>query len=466
VEQKADAKKLKLNPGFLKFYKTHDQLSNLSSSELHAAWAAVVSHLPKVLYKQPEENSYCNITGGLASVLKVFGQLIFTTDSWETMNRKEQFDLIAEFFSRPDFLLQWDTNTLTWAEHQYGTLHFTVNGIPSFDWTFNCGHFYITQKNHPKADWRKLLGKPLTQAFDHEDNTARSLGLLTWFIDSENLVEFYSLLKSKNSAEQQLLLLSLPLEHEATKVFAIELILENKWERLYPIVPKLLPDGTLNNLQLASKLVNTILAQGAKDKEIDLKGFGFKKIVSSYFENFYPDPSQINELFFFAIDHHLCSLIPAIIHEIPMVLLKKNPDDGATPLHFAIRQEDVKIVELLLQAGADPNQLDENRGRPLNYAVKKCLHPIVDLLLDHGAEIGAQEKTGRTALHSAAAGNHLDIVKLLVSRGAPLELQDQEGRTPLGLAQGSKHEKIIEFLENQRERQNTGISQEIFNSDL
>jgi hypothetical protein len=73
---------------------------------------------------------------------------------------------------------------------------------------------------------------------------------------------------------------------------------------------------------------------------------------------------------------------------------------GETPLLMACRNLNQKIIELLLQHGADPNRQDENDISPLTCIV---MHPhfnnfeIVDVLLRFGANIN-QEK----GVHSLA----------------------------------------------------------------
>ena len=72
----------------------------------------------------------------------------------------------------------------------------------------------------------------------------------------------------------------------------------------------------------------------------------------------------------------------------------ENPNiivDGETPLYKAVYSENIKLVEMLLDIGADPNiNLNMERGSwrqtPLNIAFETLNIPIIKLLLESGAK--------------------------------------------------------------------------------
>ncbi len=278
IKIKAETKKLAINPGFLEFYETHSQLNDLSNQKIHNEWANVVSKLPKVLYKQPTEtSSYCNLTGGLPSMLSLFGELLFlpageTSDvSWESLKQEEKLNLIVEFFSRPGFQITWSTDNLSELranDCQYPDIYFSINGKRSFTWAFHRGHFYINPRLTPEEDWRRSVGLPLVNAISASlplGERRSQLGFLTWFLDRNNFKEAWARLGLDDSASQQFLLMSLSFRHGPTKVDVIDTILEKKWENLYPVAKKLISEIPATDLELRARLIHSLLKHGVEE---------------------------------------------------------------------------------------------------------------------------------------------------------------------------------------------------------
>lgn len=91
---------------------------------------------------------------------------------------------------------------------------------------------------------------------------------------------------------------------------------------------------------------------------------------------------------------------------------------GNTALILAIKFSDKRMVELLLNFGANPNIIPNNIsiGNPpaLGLAVTEGKLEIVRLLLDKGARI-------RNALELSVYSDRLEIAKILLSKGATLQ---------------------------------------------
>ena len=68
-------------------------------------------------------------------------------------------------------------------------------------------------------------------------------------------------------------------------------------------------------------------------------------------------------------------------------------EDGDTPLMWAIEKNDVRLVSLLLDSGADINHCDSglDDGSPALYsAVKGHKEEVTALLLEHGCAVNAR----------------------------------------------------------------------------
>lgn len=69
-----------------------------------------------------------------------------------------------------------------------------------------------------------------------------------------------------------------------------------------------------------------------------------------------------------------------------------------TPLIYAIVEEDINMVKLLLQNGADLEEKNKFGQTALMYAARRGLSDIVELLLKHGAKIDAKNRDQKTVL--------------------------------------------------------------------
>ena len=104
-----------------------------------------------------------------------------------------------------------------------------------------------------------------------------------------------------------------------------------------------------------------------------------------------------------------------------------------TPLWLASMKGFSDVVNILLKAGADANQVDE-RGWSLLHKVVTKGNKIVAQLLAGGADINRQDSAGVTPLIEACRHNKPKIVKLLLDKGADPNLADNFGATPLHYA--------------------------------
>ena len=121
-------------------------------------------------------------------------------------------------------------------------------------------------------------------------------------------------------------------------------------------------------------------------------------------------------------------------------------DDGSTALMWASMNNHVEIVQVLLEAGANPEARDEDSMTALMLAGMEGHKEIVWNLLQAKAEVDAQDMDGRTALHHSSAYGHAEIGGLLLSAGADFELKDSAGYTPLMTAQLDAYSIVVGML--------------------
>ena len=109
--------------------------------------------------------------------------------------------------------------------------------------------------------------------------------------------------------------------------------------------------------------------------------------------------------------------------------LKSSPDP-MTPLWLAARQDHKEIVEILIEAGASL-RLTDSRGANLLHNCMTDLE-VARTLLRAGIPVNSTDRSGNTPLHYAArTQDAASCVDLLVKHGADIEARSSTGMTPL-----------------------------------
>uniref|UniRef100_A0A4W4E2T3 Poly [ADP-ribose] polymerase n=1 Tax=Electrophorus electricus TaxID=8005 RepID=A0A4W4E2T3_ELEEL len=106
----------------------------------------------------------------------------------------------------------------------------------------------------------------------------------------------------------------------------------------------------------------------------------------------------------------------------------------STPLHLAAGYNRVRIVQLLLQYGADVHAKDKGGLVPLHNACSYGHYEVTELLLKHGACVNAMDLWQFTPLHEAASKNRVEVCSLLLSHGADPTLLNCHGKSAIDVA--------------------------------
>uniref|UniRef100_A0A8W7PIQ9 Ion transport domain-containing protein n=1 Tax=Anopheles coluzzii TaxID=1518534 RepID=A0A8W7PIQ9_ANOCL len=117
-----------------------------------------------------------------------------------------------------------------------------------------------------------------------------------------------------------------------------------------------------------------------------------------------------------------------------------------TALHVCVERDQVEMARDLIRAGAQINAKNRTGATPLHLAVQRGNVRLVQLLLDHKCSIDELNYNGETPLIRAVVSNNLPLVRILLNNGASIErLRNSEPPVLLYLVQ-ENHEEVLDYL--------------------
>ncbi len=140
---------------------------------------------------------------------------------------------------------------------------------------------------------------------------------------------------------------------------------------------------------------------------------------------------------------------------------------GATPFLRAAKSDDLEVMRLLLDKGANPSLTTAAHNTALMVAAgvgwrdgksrgtETDAIEAMKLVLDHGADINAASDTGETAFYGAASRGADSVISFLAAHSADIDGKGKRGRTALDVAMGggaevggvrSPHESTVALL--------------------
>ena len=156
--------------------------------------------------------------------------------------------------------------------------------------------------------------------------------------------------------------------------------------------------------------------------------------------------------FHLAIHETATKCLYQALHFLPKQILEIPDSQSRLPLTLAAQLGNAEAIQLLIEAGADVNTVDEVTERtPLHFAVElgELGAGIVEFLIRSGGLLDVLDGSGLTPIHLASiveSKDSLVAITKVVGGGEVLDLPDGQGLTPLMYACSYGNEENVKFL--------------------
>lgn len=120
-------------------------------------------------------------------------------------------------------------------------------------------------------------------------------------------------------------------------------------------------------------------------------------------------------------------------------------------LYKAVKENNLRTVELLLSENADPNFVEEYSWMKVNLlitAVNNNNYEIAKKLIENKVDVNWKDGFNTDALMYACSKGNIKIVNLLLEHGADINSHDNQGNNVLTAAKESKNKELISLIQN------------------
>jgi len=146
----------------------------------------------------------------------------------------------------------------------------------------------------------------------------------------------------------------------------------------------------------------------------------------------------------FAVSNNEAGTVEALLKYSPR--LDEITVNSETALMIAVKNDYLDIAEMLLRSEAEIDFTDHHGASPLHYSALYGYIEMTDLLLYYEAVVDTKSDEGLTPLHTAIWAGFPDISDLLIQNGANMEARDNEGYTPFLFAASFGDTLIMDIL--------------------
>lgn len=122
-----------------------------------------------------------------------------------------------------------------------------------------------------------------------------------------------------------------------------------------------------------------------------------------------------------------------------------SPKEKMWALQYACSQNMSELVRILALAGADANQMIDNKPL-LSWASSQGFDQAVHCLVDGFSDLSKRDSGGNNAMHDAIISGDRIITKMLGRAGVNPDQQNNDGDSPRELATRMKRNDLISVL--------------------
>lgn len=162
---------------------------------------------------------------------------------------------------------------------------------------------------------------------------------------------------------------------------------------------------------------------------------------------------QASDTIVFFLAKHECNLL---LESLLAFYPTFNPKIGETTLlHLAVSTQNEKLVTLLIERGADPNERDVLGRTPLHelfsgiyFRPSPLAWSIAKTLLQRGGNPNIPDKLGGTPLHLASSQPKipLEVIELLLENKANPKVVGPNDKTPIDMARACGRGDVEKLL--------------------
>ena len=114
-----------------------------------------------------------------------------------------------------------------------------------------------------------------------------------------------------------------------------------------------------------------------------------------------------------------------------------------TALHIAMERNNLKMAQMLLNAGANIELKDQYGNTPIMTIRRNTSREIISLIAQYGANTNATNKSEQTALMEATRYNNLVAINALIESGADAQTKDAYGNSALDFARNKAIKEVL-----------------------